>query len=184
MAAEICRWEKEIALKSERNHQSTGTAVLTLAAAAVLLAVDQILKSFVVQSLKPVNAVTVIPGLLELVYVENTGAAFGLFKSVMWLVVAVTVVATAAIAVMLFRYKRHSFLSYATSALLISGGIGNLIDRILHGYVIDYIHVLFFDYVFNFADCCITVGAVLFVIHVLFFTGKGEERPAKEVEEE
>ena len=151
MAAEICRWEKEIALKSERNHQSTGTAVLTLAAAAVLLAVDQILKYFVVQSLKPVNAVTVIPGLLELVYVENTGAAFGLFKSVMWLVVAVTVVATAAIAVMLFRYKRHSFLSYATSALLISGGIGNLIDRILHGYVIDYIHVLFFDYVFNFA---------------------------------
>ena len=53
-----------------------------------------------------------------------------------------TVVATAAITVMLFRYKRHSFLSYATSALLISGGIGNLIDRILHGYVIDYIHVL------------------------------------------
>ena len=126
MAAEICRWEKEIALKSERNHQSTGTAVLTLAAAAVLLAVDQILKYFVVQSLKPVNAVTVIPGLLELVYVENTGAAFGLFKSVMWLVVAVTVVATAAIAVMLFRYKRHSFLSYATSALLISGGIAKL----------------------------------------------------------
>ena len=75
-------------------------------------------------------------------------------------------------------------LTMAMSILLISGGIGNLIDRILHGYVIDYIHVLFFDYVFNFADCCITVGAVLFVIHVLFFTGKGEERPAKEVEEE
>ena len=106
------------------------------AVAAVLLAIDQMLKYFVLRDLRPVGTVTVIPGLLELTYVENTGAAFGLFKQVMWLVVAVTVVATVAIIVLLFRYKRHSFFSYTTAALLMAGGIGNLIDRIAYGFVV------------------------------------------------
>ena len=148
--------------------------------AGVLLATDQIIKYFVLTKLKPTGTVTVIPGLLEFTYVENTGAAFGLFKNIMWLVVAITVVATVAIVVLLFRYKRHTFFSYATSALLIAGGIGNLIDRIAYGFVVDFIHVLFFDYIFNFADCCITVGAVLFVIHVLFFTRSEETSKGKE----
>ena len=149
-------------MKTENKNRNTATAVVVLAVAAVLLAIDQMLKYFVLRDLRPVGTVTVIPGLLELTYVENTGAAFGLFKQVMWLVVAVTVVATV--------------------ALLMAGGIGNLIDRIAHGFVVDYIHVLFFDYVFNFADCCITVGAVLFVIHVLFFTREGKETLPREPE--
>ena len=135
-------------MKTENKNRNTATAVVVLAVAAVLLAIDQMLKYFVLRDLRPVGTVTVIPGLLELTYVENTGAAFGLFKQVMWLVVAVTVVATVAIIVLLFRYKRHSFFSYTTAALLMAGGIGNLIDRIAHGFVVDYIHVLFFDYVF------------------------------------
>ena len=67
-------------------------------------------------ALKPVGTVTVVPGLLELTYVENTGAAFGLFKNAIWLVIAVTVIAAAVILVLLFRYKHHSFFSYTTSA--------------------------------------------------------------------
>ena len=55
-----------------------------------------------------------------------------------------------------------------------------MIDRIAYGFVVDFIHVLFFDYIFNFADCCITVGAVLFVIHVLFFTRSEEDTKGKE----
>lgn len=104
----------------------------------------------------------------------------------MWFVVAVTLAVSAVIIVLLFRYKHHTFLSYATSALLIAGGLGNLIDRILHGFVVDYIHVLFFDYIFNFADCCITVGAVLFVLHVLFFSRDHQEKKSlpQETEEQ
>ena len=170
--------ENTFTLKTENKNRNTATAVVVLAVAAVLLAIDQMLKYFVLRDLRLVGTVTVIPGLLELTYVENTGAAFGLFKQVMWLVVAVTV----AIIVLLFRYKRHSFFSYTTAALLMAGGIGNLIDRIAHGFVVDYIHVLFFDYVFNFADCCITVGAVLFVIHVLLFTREGKETLPREPE--
>lgn len=164
-------------MKQEKSNRAIATAAAVLVVAVVLLALDQIIKYFVLADLKPVGAVTVIPGLLEFAYVENTGAAFGLFKNFMWLVLAVTVIASVLIIVLLFRYKHHTFFSYATSALLIAGGFGNLIDRLVHGFVVDYIHVMFFDYIFNFADCCITVGAVLFVIHVLFFTRSEEESP-------
>ena len=141
--------ENTFTLKTENKNRNTATAVVVLAVAAALLAIDQMLKYFVLRDLRPVGAVTVIPGLLELTYVENTGAAFGLFKQVMWLVVAVTVVATVAIIVLLFRYKRHSFFSYTTAALLMAGGIGNLTDRIAHGFVVDYIHVLIFRLCFQ-----------------------------------
>lgn len=170
-------------MKPEKNNRSIATSVAVLAAAVLLLAVDQITKFFVLRDLQPVGSVTLIPGLLELAYVENTGASFGLFKNLMWLVVTITVVAIIAIVVLLFRYKKHSFFSYTTSALLIAGGIGNLIDRMVHGFVVDFIHVMFFDYIFNFADCCITVGAVLFIIHVLFFTRGGDEQRSENAEE-
>lgn len=141
--------------------------VLVLVVGAILLAVDQVIKYYVVQYLKPVGTVTVIGGLLEFSYVENTGAAFGLFKNFMWVVVVITIAAFFLIAILLFRYRGHTFFSYAASALLLAGGAGNLIDRFFYGFVVDFIHVLFFGYVFNFADCCITVGTVCFVIHVL-----------------
>lgn len=170
--------KKEKALKSNACNRGLTTAVLVLLAAVVLLVVDQVIKYFVLRYLEPVGTVKVLPGLLEFTYVENTGAAFGLFQNVLWLVILVTLVASLVILVLLFRYRHHTFLSYATSALLLAGGVGNLLDRFIHGFVVDYIHVLFFDYIFNFADCCITVGAVLFVLHVLFFTqdhsGKAE----------
>ena len=111
-------------MKSEYKNRNTFTAIAVIVVAGVLLATDQIIKYFVLTKLKPTGTVTVIPGLLEFTYVENTGAAFGLFKNIRWLVVAVTVIAIVAIIVLLFRYRHHSFFSYAASALLISGGIG------------------------------------------------------------
>ena len=68
---------------------------------------------------------------------------------------------------------RHFFVcSIAASILIIGGGIGNLIDRIFLGYVVDYIQVSFFPPIFNFADCCVTVGTVLLMVHILFFLDK------------
>ncbi len=154
-------------MKQENPYRQKLYGGLALIIAAVLLAVDQVIKYFVLRDLRPVGSVTVIRGLLELSYLENKGAAFGLFQNSIWLVVLITVTAFVGITAALFRYKKHTFFSYAASALLIAGGAGNLVDRLLYGFVVDFIHVMFFDYVFNFADCCITVGAVLFVIHVL-----------------
>ncbi len=158
--------------------------IAVLAATALLLAADQILKHFVLLYLKPQGSVTVVKGFLELTYVENTGAAFGLLKNQIWLVKVITVAAFAAMVFLLFRYKNHTVFSYITLALLLSGGIGNLLDRIFYGFVVDFIHVLFFDYIFNFADCCITVGAVLVVFHVFLVSRREQEREGEGASQE
>lgn len=167
-------------MEQEKQRSGIRRGIAVLLTAVLLFALDQISKLFVLVYLVPLERVTVIPGLLELSYLENTGAAFGLFKNQIWLVVAVTLAAVAAITALLFRYQGHTFFTYAASALLIAGGLGNLLDRILYGFVVDFIHVLFFPYIFNFADCCVTVGACLFVIHVLVLARR--ESQAKKVE--
>ena len=154
---------------------------LSLLVAAVLLTADQITKYYVLRNLKPIRSVPIISGLLEFSYIENTGAAFGLFKNMVWFVFLITGSASAALLVILFRYKKHTFFSYSASALLIAGGIGNLLDRIFRGFVVDFIHVMFFDYIFNFADCCVTVGVALFVIHVLLLSAR--ERHEEQTEQ-
>lgn len=171
-------------MKDKKMSKTTANSIIALVSAVVLLAIDQITKYFVLKYLKPVGAVTVISGLLEFSYVENTGAAFGLFKNSMWFIMALTVVAFIVIAIVLFRYKYHTAFSYIAATLLIAGGVGNLIDRILYGFVVDFIHALFFNYVFNFADCCVTVGAVLFVLHiiVLSYREKKAEQAAEATE--
>lgn len=166
-------------MEGNKRNSRVFRGIALLGAAVLLLVVDIIAKRCVLRYLKPVGSVPLIDGFLEFSYVENTGAAFGLFKNVMWLIILITVVAVAAISLLLFRYQSHTFFSYASCALLIAGGIGNLLDRILYGFVVDYIHVLFFDYIFNFADCCVTVGAVLFVIHVLLISVREKQEQEK-----
>lgn len=150
--------------------------VIAILLAAVAVVIDQFLKVLVVNHLKPVGNITVMPKFLDFTYVENSGAAFGILKNQLWMLIAVTVLVSAVIMVFLFSYHRHTFFSYAASVLIIAGGIGNMIDRIFYGYVVDYIHVSFFSPVFNFADCCVTVGCVFLIIHVLFFADRKNKR--------
>lgn len=154
-------------------------AFVALILSVVLLAADQVTKYYVLRDLKPVGAVPVIPHFMEFSYVENRGAAFGLFQNSMWLVGIFSVIAFVALVLSLFLYKNHSFFSYSAVTLILSGGIGNLIDRLRFGYVVDFIHVLFFDYIFNFADCCVTVGAVLLVCHAILLTYWEKKNGAK-----
>lgn len=155
--------------------------IAVLFAAALLLGVDQLIKHFVLLRLAPVGEVTVIGGLLEFSYTENTGAAFGLFKNNMVFITLLGTVIFLLILVLLFRYSEHTVFSLVSAALLLAGGLGNIIDRVRYGFVVDFIHVLFFPYIFNFADCCITVGAVLFVIHFLLLSRR--EKREKEMGE-
>lgn len=157
--------------------------VICLFVAAVLLVIDQVTKSCISAWLKPEGTVSVINGLLEFTYLENTGAAFGLFKNLIWVVTAITIAVFFCLAVALFRYRNHTFFSYASMTLLMAGGIGNLIDRFSFGFVIDFIHVLFFGYIFNFADCCVTVGAVLLVLHVILITYREKKAQDTALEE-
>jgi lipoprotein signal peptidase len=146
--------------------------ILILLLSAAAAAADQAIKLLVMQNLKPVGRVTVVRGFLDFFYLENRGAAFGMLQNQKWFFVTVTVLISAAVIVALFRYNNHEFFSYAASALIVGGGIGNLIDRVFRGYVVDYISVSFFPPIFNFADCCVTVGTVCLIIHILFFAEK------------
>ena len=142
---------------------------------AVLTAIDQFIKMLVITNLKPIGSIGLIPKLLELTYVENFGVAFGFLSGLSWLIIALTVVVLIGMMVFVFRYKHHTFLSYTSCILIAAGGIGNVIDRIAFGYVVDYIHVMFFPYVFNFADCCVVIGAVLFAVWYLFIKDQKEQ---------
>ena len=144
--------------------------VIALIIGVLLAAVDQIIKYFVLNYLQLVGSVIVIDGLFKLTYVENKGVAFGMFSDMRWFFVAVTAILIAIIIYIMFKKKPTGKMFYISAALIIGGGIGNLIDRIFYGFVVDYLSVSFFPPVCNFADYCITVGTILLIVYVLFFT--------------
>ncbi len=144
---------------------------IALLIGAVIVAADQIIKYFVVNNLKPLGSVSVIDNLFKLTYVENRGVAFGMFNDMRWFFVVLTSVLIAAIIIFMFIKRPGGKLFYIAAGLIIGGGIGNLIDRILYGYVIDYLSISFFSPVCNFADYAITIGVVLLAVYVIFFTG-------------
>lgn len=137
----------------------------------ILIAVlDQIIKYFVSLYLQPIGSVSVIDNLFSLTYVENNGVAFGMFSDMRWLFVVLTGVLIAIIVAYMFKKRPKEKIFYISTALIIGGGIGNLIDRIFYGYVIDYLSLSFFPPVCNFADYCITVGTVILMIYLLLFS--------------
>lgn len=143
---------------------------ISLIIGAVLVIIDQIIKYFVSAYLQPVGSINVIDNLFSLTYVENRGVAFGMFSGMHWLFIALTSVLLAIIIFYMFKKRPKGRFFYICAALIIGGGIGNLIDRIFNGYVIDYISLSFFPPVCNFADYCITAGTILLVIYLLFFS--------------
>ncbi|ARP50180.1 signal peptidase II [Ruminococcaceae bacterium CPB6] len=135
---------------------------LLLAAAAV--AVDQILKLLVVRNLMPVGIITLIPHFLSLQYLENRGAAFGILQNRQWAIALITGIICVFIVVAMFRYQERTKLFMTVCTLILGGGVGNILDRLLRGYVVDYIHFHFFPFIFNFADICVVVGVALLII--------------------
>lgn len=133
---------------------------------------DQITKFIAVKHLKEEFSVTFIDGLIDFTYVENRGMAWGLFADHRWVFMLVSTVAIIVVGVILFSGKSPSKLYSVFMACIISGGIGNMIDRVALGYVVDFIEATFIDFpVFNVADSFVTVGAfgliILLVIDIV-----------------
>ncbi|MCI6616179.1 signal peptidase II [Ruminococcus sp.] len=143
---------------------------ISLIVGAVLIIIDQIIKYFVSAYLQPVGSISVIDNIFSLTYVENKGVAFGMFSDMRWIFVALTSILLVIIIFYMFKKRPKGKFFYVCAALIIGGGIGNLIDRIFYGYVIDYLSLSFFPPVCNFADYCITVGTIMLVIYLLFFS--------------
>ena len=142
--------------------------VLSVLAAAVLVGVDQLIKRWATAVLLPKTAMTLIPGVLELRYFLNDGMAFSMLAGKQKLLIAATSLMLLGVLWMLFARKLTP-LERVSWTLVLGGGIGNLIDRIATGVVVDYINVLFMNFaIFNFADSCVCVGVGLLMVWVLF----------------
>ena len=141
--------------------------LFNLAAAAALIGIDQAIKLWTVNVLQPVGSMPLIPYVVELRFVLNQGMAFSLLSGKQLFLIIATSIALILVAYMLFFRSRGKYLQQAAMLLVLGGGIGNLIDRVLNGEVVDYINLLFMRFaVFNFADICVCVGVALWVLEI------------------
>ena len=143
-------------------------AFLMIAVIAAVILLDQISKILVLTYLFE-DQVELIEGVLRFTYVENRGMAFGLLADHRWVFIVTSVVGIGCITFYLFRYVTRK-LSGVGLALIVGGGIGNMIDRVRLGFVVDFIDFCAFDFwvwVFNVADAAVCVGAALFVLDLL-----------------
>lgn len=151
-------------------------SVISLISAAILILLDQFSKLWAVAQLKDGTVMPVIEGVFEFRYTENHGVAFSMLQGQRWLFIPLTILVALVIMIVMFRSPLRKRLLFSTTCVLIfSGAVGNLIDRITYGYVIDFLYFRLIDFpIFNFADCCVVVGSVLMFLFVLFGM-KGEE---------
>lgn len=146
----------------------------------VLILLDQISKFAAVKYLKPIGNFTVIEGTLDFTYVENRGAAFGIMQNHRWIFITVTLIITIALIIYKIKSRPQDKVLNTSLCLIISGALGNLIDRIFRGYVVDMLEVTFIEYpVFNVADCFVVTGAILLSIYIIFFYKEPEKEMKK-----
>lgn len=134
----------------------------------VLVIIDQVVKYFCFNNL--VEPITLIPGFIELSYLENRGAAFGIMQDKSFFLVVFPIIIIIGLIVFYTKLgnSRNEKISKASLILILSGAIGNLIDRVFNGFVVDMFHFTFFDFpIFNIADIYVVVGTILLMIVTL-----------------
>ena len=144
----------------------------------VTVFLDQLTKYLTVLHLKPIDTHPIIEDILHLTYVENTGAAFGMMKNARWIFMITSTVAIIGIlAYMIYRTyikkdKMH-WMEAMSLSLIVGGGIGNMIDRTVLGYVVDMIDCRFINFaVFNVADSFVCIGAGVMILHLFIMTAQ------------
>ncbi len=158
-----------------------GWRLLWLCLALTLTALDQWTKRLAVAHLKSAPRV-LIDGVLELTYAENTGAAWSMLSGKQVFLITLTTVMLGTVLVLLLCGKWRNGWLLAGETLLLAGGVGNLIDRVWNGCVVDFIYVKAIHFpIFNVADCCVCLGAVGILIDLIWFEKgdlRGDDAPA------
>ena len=158
------------------------TLIMIIAAVAL----DQWTKYLAVTHLQPIDTMPLIEDIFHLTYLENRGAAFGMLSNHRWVFMILSTVSILLILVWLFKEKPKSWWIRSSAAMIIGGGIGNMIDRVAYGFVVDVIDFCAFDFwkwVFNIADSAVCVGAGLFILFLILDTvkefkkGKAQDAP-------
>jgi signal peptidase II len=121
---------------------------------------DRVSKVICRQYLRPLGSIPVIKGVFHLTYVENTGAAFGMLQGNTWFLILTSVLVSAVVAYLIWKIKPENRYVKISLALILGGALGNLVDRVLLGYVVDFLDFRIWP-VFNIADSCVVVGAIL-----------------------
>ena len=151
---------------------------LCAALSLALLGLDQWMKHYVTVHIPLGEAQPLLPGLVELRTVHNYGAAWSSLAGMRWLLVAITGVIIAAVAVILIRRIVRHPVGVMAGFLILSGGLGNIVDRVRLGYVVDMFHLEFWPSypVFNVADICVVCGALLGAVYYLWFYEKYDRK--------
>ena len=139
--------------------------------AAAIVAADQFTKYLTVANIALGQKIPFLPGVLQFTYIQNTGAAFSSFEGQQWLFALIFALFTGLV-IWEFKTKKMGFLPFERwcVAAIYGGGLGNMIDRIRMGYVVDMIETVFMDFpVFNVADCFITCGCIAMMVSLFFF---------------
>ena len=156
--------------------------IKALIAVAALLGLDQLVKLWTVNELArmPGGEIQLWPGVFHLTYVQNRGAAFGMLQNQLWLFALATVVLVGGLIYVLWRMRRSGpALLRVSLVLIIAGGIGNFIDRLARGFVVDMFYVKLIDFaVFNVADMCVVIGVALMCFYILFMHREPEKAAA------
>lgn len=187
--------------KIHREHGIGKTNIIFFIMFVLLVFIDQAGKRAAFLFLRD-SDIELIPGVLELHYLENKGAAWGMMQNQTWILIAITAIVLIVIACVFFRLSNGKFSngrfsngSYSLGnqfrflrfclVLLAAGAFGNLIDRVMNHYVIDFIYVSLIDFpVFNFADCFVSISAVLILYCILFrYKDMDAEYPVQEKNE-
>ena len=152
------------------------------------IGIDQLTKILVSSNMEVFESIPVIPKVFDITYIHNKGAAFGMLANHRWVFMVVSTIAIIAMSVYLFRFCKEGMFFKVGLALVISGGIGNMIDRIFLGYVVDMIEATFIESlfgwsfaIFNVADSFVCVGAgivVFCLIRDIIKEGKKEKKNA------
>lgn len=144
---------------------------------AILIGLDQIIKYWALHYLKEVGSIPVINNIFNLTYVENRGAAFGMLQNNQTIFIVVALIASL-YGLYYLKTKKVNNIGKVGILLVISGAIGNLIDRVRLGFVVDYLdfHIIW-SYVFNLADCFVVVGTILLCIYII--TSEEEKKQVK-----
>ncbi len=147
--------------------------MLYLFVVALCIIADQALKLWTVANLGLHESMPLLPGIVELYYIRNTGGGFSILTGHTWLLVALTVVLMGVLAALIIKKVFTHPLAVWTLTLIIGGGLGNLIDRVRLGYVVDMFNLTFMNYpVFNIADILVVCGAIGFGFYYLLLHDK------------
>jgi len=142
--------------------------------ALIIIIIDQYTKALAVSKLAK-GSVPLINNVFHLTYVENTGAAFGIMQNSNTVFIILIFLILSAIIFALHKYNPKQSLIQICAGLIIGGAVGNLIDRLFRGFVVDFFDFRLINYpVFNIADSCVVISSIIFCVYILFFDKKDD----------